>query len=353
MTIRTRSINRRYRIERRLTLADRTETWLGFDNVLHRAVSVTLPRQEWLRDAGFQLEFLQRSQIATALHHRGIVAAFDSGEDGGLPYLVTEHVGGDSLTEIIRAEAPFDVDDVAILVGQVASSLDYAHQRGFVHGSLTASDVIVDGQGATKLLGLGLPTGAVAARNKGGHRILRTFDDDVQALASIAFEMLTGEAPTGLEAESLGEAYLIDPDVPRNASDIVAIGLGAGPARFSSAGSFARSLRDWRNFDPGEHFIAPDPLPEPMVPAASFQHSAVLPLPETEDEGWLDADELSEVGTETGASASNRRLRMALVAALLLALLAGIIVWRASDATAGPSVTLPPEVQTLAELSGF
>ena len=59
MTTRTKLINRRYRLERRLTLTDSTETWLGFDNVLHRAVAITLPRQELLRNVSFLDEFLR------------------------------------------------------------------------------------------------------------------------------------------------------------------------------------------------------------------------------------------------------------------------------------------------------
>ena len=85
MTVRTRLINRRYRLERRMSLTATTESWLGFDNVLHRAVAISLPRQELLRDGPFLVQFLQRSRIATALHHRRIVASFDSGEDGDTP----------------------------------------------------------------------------------------------------------------------------------------------------------------------------------------------------------------------------------------------------------------------------
>ena len=253
MTVRTKLINRRYRLERRISLTGTIETWLGFDNVLHRAVAVAMPRQELLRDGPFLVEFLQRSRIATALHHRGIVAAFDSGEDGDTPYLVTEYVGGESLSEIIRTESPFDVDDVAILVEQVAGALDYAHQRGFVHGQLRGDDVIVDGEGAAKLLGLGVPIGTVSSERS---LDALSVDRDIAALGAIAFEMLTGEAHNSFESDSAGEAYLIDPDVPRNASDVVTIALGSGSARFTTAGAFARSLTGWRSFDPAEFFIA-------------------------------------------------------------------------------------------------
>jgi serine/threonine protein kinase len=353
VTIRTKLINRRYRLERRTTLSSTTETWLGFDNVLHRAVAVTLPRQEMLRDAPFLVEFLQRSRIATAMHHRGIVAAFDSGEDGDLPYLVTEYSGGEQLAGIIQVEAPFDVDDVAILVEQVAGALDYAHQRGFAHGAMTSADIIVDGQGATRLLGLGLPIGAVPWRDEFGHRSPLTFDDDVQALAAIAFEMLTGEDPNTVEPDAAGVAYLIDPDVPRNASDIVSIGLGAGPARFSSAGAFARSLSDWRGFDPGEYYVAPEPEQAPYEELSRFEQEprSAIPVPEFDD--WPVVDELPENDVVSKAPGTPRGVKIALLAALVLALLAGIVVWRGSDAAPGPSTAIPAQIETLAGLSGF
>ncbi|HET9661561.1 MAG TPA: protein kinase [Thermomicrobiales bacterium] len=340
MTVRTRLINRRYRLERRISLTGTTESWLGFDNVLHRAVAVSLPRQELLRDGPFLVEFLQRSRIATALHHRGIVAAFDSGEDSDTPYLVTEYLGGESLTDIIHAESPFDVDDVAVLVEQLGGALEYAHQRGFVHGDLTSDHVVVDGQGAAKLLGLGIPLGSDGS----------TVDGDIAALGAIAFEMLTGEEPNAVEADSAGEAYLIDPDVPRNASDVVAIALGAGSARFSSAGSFARSLNTWRSFDPGEFFVAPEPAlewaaPEPLPRSATFPN-------------WPDDDDLIAGAGEPADDAAwpalpeRHRNRWLFIAAMVLMIAAGFIVWQSSDSTAATSA-LQDQIETLAQLSGF
>lgn len=350
--MRTTLINRRYRLERRLTLTDTVETWLGFDNVLHRAVAITLPRQEMLRNRPFLEEFLQRSRIATALHHRGIGAAFDSGDDGGTPYLITEYTGGEQLSNIIRAEAPFDVDDVSILVEQVAGALEYAHQRGFVHGALTAPDVIVDGQGLAKLKGLGIPSGSHALQNGVESREPLTFDDDVQALAALAFEMLTGEATNAVDPDSAGEAYEIVPDVPRNASDIVSIGLGAGFSRFSSAAAFARALSDWRIFDPREYYVIPA-APENVSNELSAVKLPVAPsFASFESDAWFSNEMLAEEESRPLKRDSGRAVQMALAAAMLLALLAGVLVWRGSDVTAEASV-LPPQIEILAELSGF
>lgn len=350
MTVRTKLINRRYRLERRISLNGASETWLGFDNVLHRAVAVSVPRQELLRNGPLLVQFLQRSRIATALHQRGIVAAFDSGEDGDTPYLVSEYLGGESLFDIIRAESPFDVDDVAILVEQVAGALDYAHQRGFVHGSLAPDDVIVDGQGAAKLVGLGLPIGTTSVAGTGAPL---TIDDDILALAAIAFEMLTGEETGAVESDSSGEAYLINPDVPRNASDIVAIGLGAGTAKFTTAGAFSRSLSAWKTFDPGEFFVAPEPVD--VTPG----DSGVLPMsrPPLDSEpssGFELADESpDDVRVAASAAVARRRNAWATLGALILALIASAIVWYGNQTVTVPTAQVASELAELARLSGF
>ena len=351
MTIRTRTINRRYRLERRITLTETTETWLGFDNVLHRAVAVVLPRQEMLRDGPFLVRFLQRSRIATALHHRCIVAAFDSGEDGDLPYLVTEYLGGESLTEIIRSESPFDVDDVAILIDQLAGALDYAHQRGFAHGDLTAASVVVDRQGAAKVLGLGLTIGPTDSHESSPGRSSYSIEGDIAALGALAFEMLTGEEVSTADPDSSGEAYLIDPDIPRNASDIVAIALGGGYARFGSAGAFAGSLSEWRSFDPGEFFVAPKPVFEWPVeaPPAAFARTPGI-ISEEELDG-LAGDSFEE--STPLESGSGHRFQWIATAVLILAIAASVIVWRSSEPSTGANAALPAPVEVLAQLSGF
>ncbi len=351
VSIRTRLINRRYRLERRIALSDTTETWLGFDNVLHRAVAVTLPRPELLRDGAFLAEFLQRSRIATALHHRGIVAAFDSGEDGDTPYLVTEYLGGDALTEIIRTESPFDVDDVAILIEQVAAALDYAHQRGFIHGDLNSDEVIVDSQGAAKLLGLGLPIGSMPGRHATSTHGAVTVDDDIAALGAIAFEMLTGEEPTAIGTDSAGEAYLISPDLPRNASDVVAVALGSGSVRFTTAGAFARSLSGWRSFDPGEFYFAPDVSTDWLQEEERSSRNS-FPMSYSDSELISLADQ--RIGsTPEPLPVASRRNRWLFVAALALMVAAGFIVWHSSEPATGVTPSLPARIEILAQLTGF
>jgi hypothetical protein len=165
--------------------------------------------------------------------------------------------------------------------------------------------------------------------------------------------MLTGEEPETVERGAAESAYVIAPDVPRNASDIVSIGLGAGSVRFSSAGAFARSLSDWRAFDPGAFYVATESFSEPVDKRQLPQQFTTPSTPSIAMEDWLGDGLQQEPGDEVSVSRSDRGVRMALVAVLLLAVLASVVIWRGSDATAGPSATLPTQIETLAELTGF
>jgi eukaryotic-like serine/threonine-protein kinase len=78
-----------------------------------------------------------------ALAHPDIARVFELGLDAsGRPYAVTEFCAGIPLTrycERMRGEAGL----CEALRSQVADALGYAHARGIVHGSLTATNLLV------------------------------------------------------------------------------------------------------------------------------------------------------------------------------------------------------------------
>ncbi len=221
-------LNRRYRLDKRIRTSPESEVYLGFDSLLHRPVTVAVPSAGQGDRAQRYEAFLYRNQIASALHHRNIVAVLDIGEDHGAPYVVSEHFVGDTLQHIIQDEAPFDVDDVAILIEQLARGLDYAHHSGIVHGVLSPGDVIIDSAGLAKITNLGMIEGQLFLESGSrspvsGHYLpgglqgnsLVAHALDVHALAAIAYEMLVGRPP---RAVSRGAASGRRSDVPRYVS---------------------------------------------------------------------------------------------------------------------------------------
>ena len=118
------TVNRRYKIERKIGEGGMAEVYLGYDDLLHRPIAIKRLRPQYAADPVFRTRFEREAQAAASFSHPNIVDIYDVGEDGGTPYIVMEYIAGQTLKEIIEQEGPFDPDDVAILVEQVASALD-------------------------------------------------------------------------------------------------------------------------------------------------------------------------------------------------------------------------------------
>ncbi len=250
-------LNRRYRLDKRTRVSSESESFLAFDALLQRSVTVELPV-----DAGSPADvFIYRRQVASALHHRNILATLDIGEDHGYPYVVSEYFPGDTLGAIIRNEAPFDTDDVAILIEQLAQGLSYAHNRGIVHGVLSPDAVIIDSAGLAKITGFGMIEGQMLSEtgtrgvvsegpyqpaNLRGNSLI-TQALDVHALASIAFEMMTG-AKVKADEESYSPS-VVNAAIPARAGDTVLLGLRAFDVRSGlTAMQFSHALTHWRSW---------------------------------------------------------------------------------------------------------
>jgi WD40 repeat protein/serine/threonine protein kinase len=108
--------------------------------------------------------FQREVEAAARLLHPNIVAAYDAGEDRGIPYLVLEHVAGSDLASRVQLEGPLSVTDAIAVVLQAARGLAYAHQQGVVHRDIKPGNLLLaDGQGgpgsrpdSVKVLDLGL-----------------------------------------------------------------------------------------------------------------------------------------------------------------------------------------------------
>ena len=162
--------------------------------------------------------FLRESRASAQLRHPGIVAILDFGVDGSRqPYMVMELLSGPSLADEIALQAPMPPGRVAAIVGEVASALQLAHDRGITHRDLKPANIVrhryETGEGAYKVIDFGLAvitsvrdstrltdpnlfigTMAYAAPEQiRGDPI--TPAADVYAMGVIAYEMLTGVRP--------------------------------------------------------------------------------------------------------------------------------------------------------------
>src|ERR671935_1043607 len=135
-----------YRIERVLGRGGMSVVYLAHDPRLKRNVALKLLAPELVQDESFRVRFLRESQLAASLDHPNVVPIYEAGEVDGLLYIAMRYVPGTDLKALLRREGALAPDRALTLVGQVASALDAAHQRGLVHRDVNPSNVLLTGQ---------------------------------------------------------------------------------------------------------------------------------------------------------------------------------------------------------------
>jgi len=285
-------IKGRYRVGRRLGEGGMAIVYLGHDLLLGRDVAIKSPRPQFSADPGFRARFEREARAAASLSHPNIIDVYDVGEDEGTPFIVMELVRGQSLKEIIAADAPFHPDDVAELLEQIGGALDYAHVRGYVHRDIKPGNILVDVHGRARLVDFGIAKGLAdgdlteAGEGLGtvgylspeqAAGLMATPASDVYSVGVVAFEMLTGELPFAAETpvgvamrhvhDPAPRPSAVVPGLPPQVDPIILRALAKDPTRrWGSAGAFARALRGWRITAPPQSVTRAHQVPALAAP---------------------------------------------------------------------------------------
>jgi serine/threonine protein kinase len=136
----------RYRIIRWLGDGVSSESYEAEDTVLMRKVTLKLvhPRST-LPDAA-RRQFFREMQGISLLNHKYIATVLDYGEIDSRLYVVRRFVSSGSLLSTegrLWYTPPLKVFDAIQYGHQLAQALDYIHQHGYLHGSLTLSNILV------------------------------------------------------------------------------------------------------------------------------------------------------------------------------------------------------------------
>jgi eukaryotic-like serine/threonine-protein kinase len=198
----------RYRLGRRLGSGGFGTVYAAHDERLDRAVALKL-----IPAHGPAPERAQREALAAArLHHPGIVAVYDAGDDPEGRYLVYELVRGRTLDALERDGALSDRDVLRVGLA-LAEALLHAHERGVIHRDVKPQNVIVPDEAegaAAKLTDFGVAhladdepltrTGDVvgtlaymAPEQAAGERVDERAD--LYSLALVLYEALAGSNP--------------------------------------------------------------------------------------------------------------------------------------------------------------
>jgi len=242
----------RYALEEELGRSRTGMVWRSRDPLLRRSVAVKLIHPRLAEDPGFARALAEEARRVAGLSVRGIACLLDTGEQDGVIYLVREYAPGSSLRDRLDTAGPATPAE-AVRIGVAAlGALAEAHDRGVLHLALDLDDVIVGDGDRVCLVDFGI--GAAVESSRPGEATTLLGDEhlapeqaagaepdartDVYAMASLLFELLTGEPARGRTFPRT-----VRPDVPRALDRVLARALDPDPERrFPDARAFAGAL---------------------------------------------------------------------------------------------------------------
>ncbi|MBV8732282.1 MAG: protein kinase, partial [Acidobacteriia bacterium] len=155
MSLATGSRLAAYEVLGRLGAGAMGEVFRARDSRLGRDVAIKILPPGLADSAERRRRFEQESRAAGALNHPNIVAVYDTGQQDGVAYIVSELVEGESLRELIR-RGSLPVRKAIEIAAQVAEGLAAAHSAGIVHRDLKPENIMLNREGRAKILDFGL-----------------------------------------------------------------------------------------------------------------------------------------------------------------------------------------------------
>ena len=241
--------------------------------------TVSIWGQEPEEEKEFRLRFMNEAQAAGRLHHSGIVAVFDVGEnpENKDPYIVLEYVSGESLNRILAREKKLPLDKALKLAEEVAEALDYAHAQSVVHRDIKPANILITQEGHAKIADFGIAKLNLAHFTLPG-RVLGTpaymapeqlsgegsdGRSDLFSLGVILYVMVTGHSPfQGNSATTVCfkvanrepiAASALDMTLPPEIDAVISRAMAKDPTeRYQRGADFAEDLRMFQqHYKPG------------------------------------------------------------------------------------------------------
>ncbi len=277
-----------YRVLRKLGSGGMGDVYLAerADDQFRKLVALKAIRAE-LMDEDALRRFQNERQTLAVLSHPNIISLLDAGTSpGGVPFLVTEYVEGETLERFCQNQQ-LDVRERLRLFREVLEAVHYAHQNLVIHRDLKPANILVTPAGVPKLLDFGVAKllrpefaphmgltvtqwqpmtldYASPEQIRGEHATTAT---DIYSLGVILYRLLTGrhpyelkngtrmevehaicetnpERPSRAMAREVGESHPEPRRIGNDLDNIVLMALRKEPhRRYASAQHFSEDIR--------------------------------------------------------------------------------------------------------------
>lgn len=238
-------------------------------------------------DHDFTSRFFKSTRLSYDIEHPNLAKILDSGKVEDTLFLVTEHIDGITLKELISSKGAFSATQIQVILDQLASALDFIHGRNIVHGNIRSDSIVIDSTSNRPII---MDFCVLDAANmeilknaevdilspeyvspEQAQGIRKTSFSDIYSLGVVVYEMLTGQLPfSGYSSSVIMRKHIeepvktpgkIIPSIPQQIENSVLRALSKKPQdRYLSAREFA------------QNFQTEQIRPAPMVAAPDEQH---------------------------------------------------------------------------------
>jgi len=210
-----------YDIVRELHASSRSHVHLAVDQASGQHVALKTPSVDLREDPAYLDRFLLEEWIARRIDSAHVIKAGMADRPRDHLYVAMEYVDGQLLSQWMIDHPTPDLDSVRDIIEQVAKGLQAFHRKEMLHQDLRPENLMIDRTGTVKIIDFasthvaGLTEGTLDARPQAILGSLQytapeyfvggvgSPQSELFSLAVIAYQMLTGQLPYGLQVTQL------------------------------------------------------------------------------------------------------------------------------------------------------
>ncbi|MEJ8851309.1 protein kinase domain-containing protein [Variovorax rhizosphaerae] len=275
-----------FTLVRELQVSARSHVHLAVDDATGQQVVLKLPSVDLRDDADYLDRFMLEEWVARRVDSPHVLKASPVDRPRSHLYVAMEYVDGQTLAQWMVDHPRPSLDSVRGIVEQLAMGLQALHRREMLHQDIRPENVMIDRAGTVKIIDLASTHVAGLAEGTGERRALAiagtlqytapeyfigrggTVRSELFSLAVIAYRMLTGQLPYGLDAARIRSPADVNrlryvpvrhfrPELPAWLDAVLQKALHPDPVKRQQAVSeLAHDLRA-----PGPEFMRARPMP--------------------------------------------------------------------------------------------